>query len=171
MLPRLPLVFWLFKTLIGIIIFLLIDIVLDKAQILSLIFVLILFSNLGDIDSNSQMTLSLVAFIFFRGLSLKLTCISGKEILGRLILISIFPIILIGFVFILSLQPFGYLKSIFFIPKDSQKLIFASISTIFSTTYSYKSGSHSRLSNQAWIDKRSSLQKYCIKISSLRAIV
>lgn len=53
MLPRLPLVFWLLRILIGIVILLLIDIVLDRAQVLGLIFVLVLFSNLGDVDFNS----------------------------------------------------------------------------------------------------------------------
>lgn len=70
-----------FKTLIGIVTFLFIDIILDIAQVFSLAFVF--FSNLTGINLSSQIV-SLTTFIIFiclRNLGLRLICISKRRII------------------------------------------------------------------------------------------
>lgn len=109
-----------------------------------------------------------MTFIFLKDLNLKLIYISKRGILVRLILVFIFLIIPIGFIFFLAiLQPFGYLKLIFFVPKSGQRLTFIFALTTFFTIFFYKSKSHSQLSNQVLIDRYILLQKYYIKISLL----
>ena len=104
-LPRLPLVFWLVRALVHIMIFLLIDVALDMAQVLGLI--LIFLCYLGGIDSNGWLTSFLSFFLMFlRVGSLGLRLISERR---RIIGISLFfiPIrslvvlLLIGVVFVL----------------------------------------------------------------------
>lgn len=92
------LIFWYFWTSIDVVIFLLISITLDMAQVLCFIFVF--FSNFSGIDLNYWVTfwtISLMTFIFFE--HLKLTCIISKSgMLYKLILVFIL-IIPTGFVF------------------------------------------------------------------------
>lgn len=110
-----------------------------------------------------------MTFIFLKDLNLKLIYISKRGILVRPILVFIFLIIPIGFIFVFLtiLQPFGYLKLIFFVPKSGQRLTFIFALTTFFITFFHKFKSHSQLSNQALIDRYSLLQKYYIKISLL----
>lgn len=80
--------------------FLLLGIILNIAQVLGLILIFVFFSNLNSIDSSNKVvfsTIFILVFVFLRGL--KLTYISRKKILNRLILISIFPMIPISFIF------------------------------------------------------------------------
>lgn len=80
--------------------FLFIDITFDIAQVLVLI--LIFFCHLSGINSSnwvSFLTVFLVAFVFFEGLGLRLTCINKWKIVSRISFVSIL-ILLIGFVLI-----------------------------------------------------------------------
>lgn len=74
------LVFWFFKILVDVVLFLFADIVFDIAQVFT--FILVFFCNLGDVDTSNWMTLMafLLAFVFLGGwsLGLGLTCISRR---------------------------------------------------------------------------------------------
>lgn len=64
--------------------------------------ILIFFCHLGGINSSnwvSSLTVFLVTFVFFKGLGLRLTCISKWRIVSRISLVSIL-MLLIGFVLI-----------------------------------------------------------------------
>lgn len=99
-LSRLSLVFSIFRIFVGIMAFFIIDVIPNITQVLSLVF----FNHFYDIDSSSWVASLLVtfAFILFRDLSLRLTCIiSGNKVLDGLSLVSILmvPLILTRFVF------------------------------------------------------------------------
>lgn len=79
--------FWLLKAFVGIVTFLLVDIVLDAAQIFDLIFVIVFFCNLSGVDRSSwiaSLAVFLMTFVFLEGLSqsLRLTYISKRKIIG-----------------------------------------------------------------------------------------
>ena len=144
-----PLVFWLLWILVCIITFLFAGIAYDVAQVLSL--VLIFFYYLNGINSNGLMIFSTTAFVFLEDLSLRL--ISQREIVW----LSLFFILKASLQFFWkdlslsflanSLYFFGYLESIFRVPKGGFRLIFAFILTSFSITSSYASKSRSWFSN------------------------
>lgn len=96
---KIPTSFLVFKIFIRVINFLLINIILNMTQVfIGLIF--IFFSNLNYIDFSyyiAFLIVFLLVFIFLEGLGIKLTSISKREILSRLILIFIIPI---GFILI-----------------------------------------------------------------------
>lgn len=96
---RLPLGFWLFRTLVDIVTFLFADITLNVTQVLDLI--LIFFCNLGSINPYSWVTLtaSFMAFVILGAQKLWLTYINSREIV-ELSLVSI-AILLIGFVLVI----------------------------------------------------------------------
>ena len=105
-----------------------------------------------------------IIFVYFRGLSLRLTRISRQRVI-KLSLVLVFasiPVFLTGFVFFFlaeSLEPFGYLKLIFSVLKSTYRLAFASISIVFSITSFYKSKLCPQFFNQVYINRRNLLQK------------
>ncbi len=93
-----PLVFWLFGTLVGIVAFLLAGIVLDVAQVFGL--VLVLFYHFGSVDSSSWMALIVfITLIFPGGLGLRLT-ISKRGIVKLSLVFVPIPMLPIGFVLV-----------------------------------------------------------------------
>ena len=104
-LPRPSLVFWLVKTLIRIVIFLLASVALNIAQVLGLVFIFLCY--LGGMNPSSWITFPLpfsLAFLRIGGLSPRV--ISGKQRIVGLSLLFIFigslvTLLPIGIIFIL----------------------------------------------------------------------
>ena len=111
-LPRLPLVFWLIKILINIIVFLFVDIKLSLAQVLS--FILIFLAHFSEVDLNGSMTSSmifLIIFLFFESLSLELTYINRRAIVGLNFILVPILILSISLVFIFICSRFIVLQT------------------------------------------------------------
>ena len=151
-------------TLVGIVTFLFIDIVFDMAQVFGFIFVIIFFCYINDINPINLMTFLIVfiRFVFLKCLNLRLT-ISKREIVRIMVVFIPIPMLLIGFIFLSflidNLKLFRHLESIFFVSKGCYKLVFASLLTAFSITFSYISRSYPWLADWACIDKYNFLQK------------
>lgn len=113
-----------------------------------------------------------MTFVFF--ISLKLTCIiSGRKVLDRLILVSIFLMILINFVLIFLgwsiVFKISKVNSLVF--ESSWKFTFIFVLTAFLNTFFHKSKLCLWLSNCAWIERYRSLQNYYIKVSLWKTVV
>lgn len=148
-------------------VFLLITVSLDEAQILfDLIFIFVFLQNLAGINLGRMMaSTASMTFVFLEALSstLTLTYISRRTVGFSIIIWSSFLVL----VFLnQQLKLPEYLKSIFFILEGGCRLAFASILTAFFTAFFHKSRSQFWSSLRAHIDWYMFLRKY--QISAFR---
>ena len=99
-LPKLPLVFWLFRALVCIMTFLVAGVVFDVAQVLGLVFICLCYPSC--VDPSGWMTSPTSMKLNFLG-SLGLRLINGRQWMGPslfFILRNLIAVLLIGVVFV-----------------------------------------------------------------------